>query len=114
LVNTLKRLNQLTAPSNNPDLPPVKEIDRLIHEPARLLIMAHLYVVEGADFLYLMNQTGLTFGNLSSHMSRLEEAGYIEVEKTFVDKRPNTRLRLTEAGRKAFNEYRTSMKGLFA
>jgi DNA-binding MarR family transcriptional regulator len=104
----------LTAPSDNPDLPPVNEIDRLIHEPARLLIMAHLYVVEGADFLYLMNQTGLTFGNLSSHMSRLEEAGYIEVEKTFVDKRPNTRLRLTEAGRKAFDEYRTSLKGLFA
>jgi DNA-binding MarR family transcriptional regulator len=47
-------------------------------------------------------------------MSRLEEAGYIEVEKTFVDKRPNTRLRLTEAGRKAFDEYRTSLKGLFA
>ena len=96
------------------DLPPVKEIDRLIHEPARLLIVAHLYVVEAADFLYLMNQTGLTFGNLSSHMSKLEEAGYIEVEKTFVDKRPNTRLRLTEKGRRAFEEYRRNMRGLLA
>jgi len=92
----------------------VKEIDRLIHEPARLLIMAHLYVVEGADFLYLMNQTGLTFGNLSSHMSRLEEAGYIEVEKAFVDKRPNTRLRLTDAGRRAFENYRENMRRLLA
>jgi DNA-binding MarR family transcriptional regulator len=104
----------LTDPPRNHDLPPVKEIDRLIHEPARLLIMAHLYVVEGADFLYLMNQTGLTFGNLSSHMSRLEEAGYIEVEKTFVGKRPNTRLRLTDAGRKAFEDYRENMRGLLA
>lgn len=92
----------------------MKEIDRLIHEPARLLIMAHLYVVEGADFLYLMNQTGLTFGNLSSHMSRLEEAGYIEVEKAFVDKRPNTRLRLTDAGRRAFENYRENMRRLLA
>ena len=103
----------MTAP-DNPRLPPVKEIDRLIHEPARLLIMAHLYVVEAADFLYLMNQTGLTFGNLSSHMTRLEEAGYIEVEKSFVDKRPNTRLSLTDAGRKAFEEYRRNMRGLLA
>jgi DNA-binding MarR family transcriptional regulator len=104
----------LTAPTDNHDLPQVKEIDRVIHEPARLLIMAHLYVVEAADFLYLMNQTGLTFGNLSSHMSKLEEAGYIEVEKTFVDKRPNTRLRLTEKGRRSFEEYRRNMRGLLA
>lgn len=104
----------MTPPPKNPDLPPVKEIDRLIHEPARLLIMAHLYVVEAVDFLYLMNQTGLTFGNLSSHMTRLEEAGYIEVEKSFVDKRPNTRLNLTDAGRKAFEEYRRNMRGLLA
>ena len=104
----------MTAPPDNHDLPPVKEIDRLIHEPARLLIMAHLYVVEGADFLYLMNQTGLTFGNMSSHMRRLEEAGYIEVEKAFVDKRPNTRLRLTDAGRRAFENYRENMRRLLA
>jgi len=96
------------------ELPHVNGIDRLIHEPARLLIMAYLYVVEAADFLYLMNQTGLTFGNLSSHMTRLEEAGYIEVEKTFVDKRPNTRLRLTATGRRAFEEYRESMRRLLA
>ncbi|MBN2334416.1 transcriptional regulator [Candidatus Bathyarchaeota archaeon] len=88
------------------------DIDRLIHEPARLLIVAHLYVVEGADFLFLMNQTGLTFGNLSSHMSKLEEAGYIEVEKEFIGKKPNTRLSLTDAGRAAFVMYRENMKGL--
>ena len=104
----------MTEPLSDSELPHVKEIDRFIHEPARLLIMANLYVLEAADFLYLMNQTGLTFGNLSSHMTRLEEAGYIEVEKSFVDKRPNTRLSLTDAGRKAFEEYRRNMRGLLA
>ncbi|MCW3978666.1 MAG: transcriptional regulator [Candidatus Bathyarchaeota archaeon] len=94
-------------------LPPIESFDRLIHEPARLLIMAHLSVVESADFLFLMRQTGLTWGNLSSHMSRLEAAGYIEVEKGFVGKKPNTRLHLTEEGRAAFEEYRRGMRQVF-
>ena len=70
----------------------LSEIDRIIHEPARLIIMAHLYVVGSADFLFLMQQTGLTFGNLSSHMSKLEQAGFISVEKEFVDRKPHTML----------------------
>ncbi|MEJ2148942.1 MAG: transcriptional regulator [Chloroflexota bacterium] len=69
-----------------------------------------LYVVESADFTFLMRQTGLTWGNLSSHMSKLEEAGYIEVEKKFKGKRPNTMLRLTDEGRAAFRDYRHSLK----
>jgi len=88
---------------------PIAEIDRLIHEPARLMIMAYLYVVESADFLFLMHQTGLTPGNLSSHTSKLEAAGYVEIVKEFVDKKPHTMLRLTDAGRGAFQEYRESM-----
>jgi DNA-binding MarR family transcriptional regulator len=95
------------------EYPLFSEIDKLIHEPARLLIMAYLYVVESADFLYLMNQTGLSFGNLSGHMSKLEDAGYIKIEKSFIDNRPNTRLSLTDAGRKAFNEYRNTMKDIY-
>lgn len=95
------------------ELPDVKSIDRLIHEPVRLLIMANLFVVETADFLYLMNQLDLTFGNLSSHMSKLEEAGYINVEKEFQDKKPVTRLSLTDVGREAFSDYRERMKHLF-
>lgn len=100
---------------SNPDnrLPDVKEIDKLIHEPARLLIMANLYVVESADFLFLMNQMGLTFGNLSSHMSKLESAGFINVEKEFVEKKPITRLSLTDEGRTAFEDYKTRMRHLF-
>ena len=99
--------------SGRDDLPPVNEFDKLIHEPARLLIMAHLYVVESVNFLFLMRQTGMTFGNLSSHMSRLEAAGYIDVEKEFVGKKPNTRLRLTDEGKVAFEEYRLNMMQIF-
>ena len=86
------------------------EIDRVIHEPARLLILAYLSVVESADFLFLMNQTGLTRGNLSAHLSKLETTGYIEIKKEFVEKIPRTLLSLTEEGRTAFQQYRHSMK----
>jgi len=89
------------------------EIDKLIHEPARLMIMANLFVVESADFTFLMNQTGLTWGNISSHITKLENAGYLEVEKTFVGKRPYTLLHLSEEGRDAFQTYRQKMSELF-
>ena len=85
-------------------------IDKVIHEPARLLIMAHLAVVESADFLFIMNETGLTFGNLSSHMSKLEEAGYLEIRKRYIGKKPNTLLKLTGKGRRAFEDYRQQMR----
>ena len=97
---------------SDPGNSPVKQIDKLIHEPARLVIMAHLFVVERADFLFLMRHTGLTFGNLSSHMSKLEEAGYIDVEKQFIGKRPNTKLSLTNIGRAAFETYRERIVNL--
>lgn len=89
---------------------PFVRIDRLIHEPARLMILAHLYVVESADFVFIMRQTELTQGNLSSHMNKLEAAGYIEVTKAFKGKRPHTMLRLTEPGRTAFDAYRQQME----
>jgi DNA-binding MarR family transcriptional regulator len=89
------------------------DIDRLIHEPARLSIIVTLYVVESADYTFLMNQTGLTWGNLSSHMSKLEEAGYVAVEKSFVGKKPQTMAALTEAGRAAFQTYRRQMEQVF-
>lgn len=95
------------------DLSSIVDIDKLIHEPARLTIMAHLYVLESADFLFLKQQTGLTWGNLSSHMSKLEDAGYIKIEKEFVDKKPHTVIQLTGKGRTAFQEYRGSMIQMF-
>jgi len=88
-------------------------LDKVIHEPARLTIMAHLYVVESADFLFMMRQTGLTFGNLSAHMSKLETAGYIKIVKEFVGKKPHTMLVLTKKGRIAFEEYRKNIKQFF-
>lgn len=96
--------------TKNENLQALGEIDRVIHEPARLLIMAYLSVVESADFLFLMNQTNLTRGNLSSHLSKLEAAGYVEIKKEFVEKIPRTLLRLTEKGRQAFLQYRHNMQ----
>ena len=90
-------------------LRPIVGIDRLIHEPARLMILALLYVIGGADFLFVLRQTGLTRGNLSSHMSKLENAAYIHVTKEFADKVPRTLLRMTKKGRDAFDQYRQSM-----
>jgi DNA-binding transcriptional ArsR family regulator len=72
---------------NNPEFLKIIEVDRVIHEPARLAIMAILFVIESADFSFLMNQTGLSWGNLSAHMTKLEEAGYIDIEKGFKGRR---------------------------
>jgi DNA-binding MarR family transcriptional regulator len=99
-------------PANSPDLTGFSEIDRVVHEPARLMLMAVLYVIDSADFTFLMNLTGITWGNLSAHMSKLQETGYLQVEKSFKGRRPNTMLRLTPAGRAAFQTYRRKMKQL--
>ena len=88
----------------------IQSIDRLVHEPARYLIMAYLYVAESADALFLQRQTELTWGNLSSHLSKLEAAGYVAVKKDFLDKKPHTMLHLTDEGRQAFKQYRRNMK----
>jgi DNA-binding transcriptional ArsR family regulator len=103
----------MTNDDTNTDLMPLPEVDRLIHEPARLMIMAVLYVIESGDFTFLMTQTGLTWGNLSSHVSKLEEAGYVEVEKEFRGKKPHTMFHLTDVGREAFRAYRQSMMQMF-
>lgn len=72
--------------------------------------MAQLQGIESADFLFLMNQTGLTFGNLSSHMTKLEKAGYLIIKKEFVGKRPHTMLSITDEGRSALQKYLETMK----
>jgi len=90
------------------------ELDRLIHEPARLTLTALLFAVEEADFLYLLRESGLTKGNLSSHLAKLEEADYVEIEKSFVGKIPRTVCRLTPEGREAFKSYRAHLKRITA
>ena len=89
----------------------IADLDRVIHEPGRLMIAALLFAVDQADFLYLQHETGMNKGTLSSHISRLEDAGYVEVVKTYRGKVPQTLLRLTRAGRKAFEQYRQKLKG---
>ena len=91
-------------------IPNFADLDRVIHEPARLMVVALLFAVDSADFLYLLHETGINKGTLSSHLSRLEEAGYVEVTKTYRDKTPQTLLRLTPAGRKAFEQYRRDLR----
>ena len=99
-----------TDKSHDQELHPLADLDRVIHSPARLMVMTYLYVVESVDYLYLMRLTGLTWGNLSSHLSKLEEQGYIEMQKSIVDKKPHTLLRLTDQGRSALREYKQQMQ----
>lgn len=95
----------------NPDLRQLLDLDRVIHEPARLIIVTILAAAESADFLYLQRETNLTRGNLSAHLTKLEQAGYITIEKTYRGKIPLTLCRLTEAGRKALAQHRLLLKG---
>jgi len=92
------------------ELRSVTELDRLIHEPARLLIVTILATVASADFLFLQRETGLTKGNLSAHLSKLEEAGYVKIEKTFKGKLPLTVCKLTATGKKALTQYRQQLQ----
>lgn len=91
------------------DLGALGRLDRLIHEPARLQILSLLSVLEEADFLFVLRQTGQTRGNLSSHIAKLEIAGYVDVDKAFVGKIPRTVYRLTASGRKAFDTYKQGL-----
>jgi DNA-binding MarR family transcriptional regulator len=100
----------MADPQTNPDLHPLAEIDQVIHASARLMVLTYLYVVESVDFVFLKNMTGLTWGNLSTHLSKLEEAGYVTVEKKFEGKKPHTMIWLTEQGRTAFREYKQNMQ----
>lgn len=93
----------------NEDFSNFTTIDRIIHEPARLVITTILYSVETADFLYLQKATDLTKGNLSSHLSKLESAGYVDIEKTYKGKLPLTICRLSKEGRQAYENYRNQL-----
>ncbi len=81
------------------------EVNKLIHAPIRLGIMTILNSAKKVNFIYLREKLDVTDGNLSSHMEKLEKAGYVNVKKTFVDKKPNTVYSITEKGKKAFRGY---------
>lgn len=90
----------------------IASLDRRIHDPARLAILAALSACERADFLFLQRITGLTKGNLSSHLSKLEEAGLVEIEKRFVGKKTQTLARLSDQGRQTIEDYWKKMEEL--
>lgn len=96
--------------SIDPGVRNLTEVDRLVHEPARLMILMVLYTVESADFTFLVNATELTDGNLSSHLSKLETAGYVQIDKGYAGKKPRTTLQLTEEGRRAVEDYSSTMQ----
>ena len=100
----------MTELKPDPLLHPLSDIDPLIHASARLMVMTYLYVVESADYVFLINLTGLTWGNLATHLNKLEEVGYIEMQKIFKGKKPQTLLRMTDSGRTAFQNYKKTMK----
>lgn len=93
----------------NRQLQELSQIDRMIHEPTRLMIMMILNDVGEADFLYLQREGEFTQGNLSSHLSKLEEASYVEIEKKFKGKFPLTICHLTPKGKDAFTAYSRSI-----
>jgi len=90
------------------------DIDSLIHAPARLKVMTQLYVLDAADATFLMNRTGLTWGNLSTHLAKLDAGGYVKIEKGFSGKKPRTMISLTDNGRESFRAYRATMRQLLA
>ena len=87
----------------------MSDLDRVIHEPVRLRIMAILSGVDRADFKFMLSTLGLSKGNLASHMDRLEQAGYVDIQKSFNGKLPHTEYCLTEAGKIALAEYWTEL-----
>ncbi len=92
--------------------PTIPEIDVRIHEPARLRVLALLSTVDEADFMYVLRQTGLSKGNLSVQMSRLEEYGFVQVVRTLDGRRPRTTYLLSTEGRRALREYRRTLQTL--
>ena len=91
------------------------EIDSVIHQPIRLKVMAALFAMDGdaeADFSFLRNHLKLTDGNLGAHLEKLEAAGYISVRKEFVRRKPKTLVRLSRAGRRAFEDYTETLRGI--
>jgi DNA-binding transcriptional ArsR family regulator len=85
-------MSNMNEPSSHPDLTALERIDQVIHAPARLMILTYLYVVESVDYVFLTRLTRLSWGNLSTHLTKLEKAGYVEIRKGYKGKKPHTRL----------------------
>jgi len=104
----------MKEPQSNFNLSALQEIDQVIHSPTRLMTLVYLYVVESLDYVFLQRMTGLPWGSLATHVNKLEEAGYITIEKGYQGKKPHTMIRMTEQGRTAFREYKEKMQEIFS
>jgi len=93
-------------------MPELPDLNPVIHGKLRLALLSLLTTVEEAEFTWLRARTGSTDGNLGAQLAKLEEAGYVAVEKKFVQRKPQTLYRMTEAGRKALAEYVQALKQL--
>ncbi len=111
-MTAAEHLRDAASPAPEADVQEALHLDRIVHEPARLVILATLTSAQEVDFTFLQMVTGLTKGNLSRHAARLEEAGYVAIRKYFKGKIPATGYRMTETGRGAFTSYWESMAAL--
>lgn len=89
---------------------PLADIDQVIHAPARLMVLTYLYVAESVDYVFLMRMTGLTWGNLSTHLTKLEQSGYVVITKGYRGKKPHSTVSLRPEGRAAFQRYKQSLQ----
>ncbi len=116
-MNNSKQVEEVSTPI---DIDKIDDIDKYIHEPSRLKILAHLYSLELTDYTYLKNLTNFSWGKLSTHLDKLEEIGYIKLEKKFIQRTKHGRkvsktfINLTKKGKTAFENYRRSMKQILS
>ncbi len=96
--------------ASNHKCDPFASIDPVVHAPARLKLITQLYVVDEADATFLVNATGLTWGNLATHLRKLEQHQYVKIDKQFRGRKPCTMVSMTPKGRAAFQHYRASMQ----
>ncbi|MDD2210848.1 MAG: transcriptional regulator [Candidatus Cloacimonetes bacterium] len=92
----------------------IEEIDRMIHEPARLRIMIYLSLIQEADFTNLLYNTKLSRGNLSAQLQKLEAVGYIDINKKFIKRIPRTLVLITDAGVKALRKYKENLNRILS
>jgi len=104
-----KKKNNKSTLKNEKKTTPLILFDKIIREPNRLRIIAQLYVVEVADMVFLQQQLDLTWGNLSSHLKKLKEEGYVLINKEFIEEKPRTTVKITKLGQQQFLEYRKQM-----
>lgn len=109
-MTTNKKQRSKTSPNH---LLSFSDEQKFLHEPLRLQIISYLYAVQSADMKFLQKQLTVSWGNISFHSNKLEERGYIEITKKFIEKKPYTIFKITETGKKAFENYKKTLKNIF-